>query len=286
MVKISKWLIPQILIFFILGFRSMIFLGFLWIMLHEMTHYIVAKWMNLSIDNFKIHPFGTALELSDFDGLTHKEEILLSISGPAFNFIMFGILYMAYKVVPAEFINNSMEINLVLGMFNLLPAYPLDGSKILRTLLSSRMFYKKAHIITSYISYGVGIIGIGIFIYLSTIHIFNLSVLLTSCFILFITYNEKRKVMYIIMGDIIKKRTRLGKKKYIYNKTISVHFKLGLINVLGLVDKNKFNTFYILDDELRLTDVIHEDELIEALKTHGNITLEEYINYKNSWMKK
>ncbi|GKU23397.1 metalloprotease [Clostridium folliculivorans] len=286
MVKISKWLIPQILIFFILGFKSMIFLGFLWIIFHEMTHYVVAKWMNLSIDNFKIHPFGTALELSDFDGLTHKEEILLSISGPAFNFIMFGILYMTYKVVPTEFINNSMEINLALGMFNMLPAYPLDGSKILRTLLSSRMFYKKAHIITSYISYGVGMIGIGIFIYLSTIHIFNLSVLLTSCFILFITYNEKRKVMYIIMGDIIKKRTRLGKKKYIYNKTISVHFKLGLINVLGLVDKNKFNTFYILDDELRLTDVIHEDELIEALKTHGNITLEEYINYKNSWMKK
>lgn len=286
MVKISKWLIPQVLIFLILGFKSKIFLAFLWIILHEITHYVVAKWMRLSVDNFKLHPFGATLELSDFDELTHKEEIILSVAGPFFNLLMFSLFYMVYKIAPTDFVNNSMEINIVLFIFNMLPAYPLDGSKVLRTVLSSKIFYKRAHNITAYISYGVGGIGFLLFAYLLIIHKFNLSILLTSCFIVYITYNEKRKVMYIIMGDIIKKRSRLAKRKYIYNKSISVYCKLGLINVLGLVDKNKFNSFFILDDDLKVMDIIHEDELIEALKVHGNITLEEYINLKNSWMKK
>ncbi|NOW11867.1 CBS domain-containing protein [Clostridium saccharobutylicum] len=46
---------------------------------------------------------------------------------------------------------------------------------------------------------------------------------------------------------------------------------------MTLVDKNKFNSFYVLDDDMQLMGIIHEDELIKALKEYGNITLEEYI---------
>lgn len=84
--------------------------------------------------------------------------------------------------------------------------------------------------------------------------------------------------MYITMGNIVKKRKRLLKNKYIENKTISVYYNQGLVNVLSLVDRNKFNTFYILDDDMHLIYILNEDELIEALKVYGNIPLIEYIN--------
>ena len=54
------------------------------------------------------------------------------------------------------------------------------------------------------------------------------------------------------MGDIYKKLTRLKRYGYIENKNISVYYKKGLVNVLALVDKNKFNTFYVLDDNIKL----------------------------------
>ena len=84
--------------------------------------------------------------------------------------------------------------------------------------------------------------------------------------------------MYITMGNIVKKRNKILKNKYIENKTISVYYKQGLVNVLALVDRNKCNTFYILDDDMKLIYILNEDELIDALKSYGNMTLEEYVN--------
>ena len=49
---------------------------------------------------------------------------------------------------------------------------------------------------------------------------------------------------------------------------------------MTIIDKNRFNSFYVLDDDLKLLFIMHEDELIEALKLYGNITLEEYFNNK------
>ena len=47
-------------------------------------------------------------------------------------------------------------------------------------------------------------------------------------------------------------------------------------HLMSIIDKNRFNTFYVLNDDLKLLFIMHEDELIEALKVYGNISLEEY----------
>ena len=52
---------------------------------------------------------------------------------------------------------------------------------------------------------------------------------------------------------------------------------MNLVRVLNLIDKNKFNSFYILDDELKVLKILNEDELLEALGEYGNITLEEVV---------
>ena len=79
------------------------------------------------------------------------------------------------------------------------------------------------------------------------------------------------------MGNIFRKRRKLVKYSYLENKTVSVYYKLNLVRVLNLIDKNKFNSFYILDDELKVLKILNEDELLEALGEYGNITLEELI---------
>lgn len=286
MIKLSKWLIPQLLIFLMLGFETKILIAFLWIIFHEIFHYFVAKNLGLRVENFKIHPLGTTVELSEFDELSLKEELIICLSGPIANLMMAATFFILNSSIGGYFIQNSMEVNLVLGIFNLIPAYPLDGARIIRIILSTKMLYKKAYNITAYLSYIIAVTFLACFIFLTSIHKLNLSLFFSSLFIIFITYKEKGRVMYIIMADIIKKRKRFLKKTYIDNKDISVYHKLGLVNVLGLVDKNKFNTFYVLDGEMKLLLVIHEDELIEALKLYGNISLEEYIGIKNSWAEK
>ena len=112
------------------------------------------------------------------------------------------------------------------------------------------------------------------------LHRVNISLFLATILMTYTTFIEKERTMYIIMGDMVRKVRKLKKHDYIENKSISVYYKKGLVNLLTLVDKNKFNTFYVIDDDMILLGIIHEDELIQALKDYGNITLEEYMKIR------
>lgn len=83
------------------------------------------------------------------------------------------------------------------------------------------------------------------------------------------------------MSDIIRKKNRFINSKYMENKNISVYYKGELINVLSIMDKNKYNIFTVLDEEMKVMDVIYEEEIVQGLKTYGNITIDEFIKYRD-----
>ena len=185
-----------------------------------------------------------------------------------------------YQYFKFEFIKNSIMVNLSLGVFNLLPAYPLDGARISEILLSKKFLYKEAKKITGIFSFVISVILFFIFCIIMLLHKVNISLFFAAMLLTYAALVERKKTMYIIMGDMIKKIRKLKKHHYIENKSISVYYKKGLVNVLTLVDKNKFNTFYVLNDDMELLGIIHEDELIKALKEYGNITLAEYMKIR------
>ncbi|MBU3136635.1 peptidase M50 [Clostridium gasigenes] len=281
--KKTKIFIAEIvLISIICSYNNIFLLAFLWVILHELSHMIVASLIGCKFNNIQLHIFGAKAELLDLEEFTDKKKLLIYIAGPAFNGIMAIILFIIGLNIKSFIINESINLNIGLVFFNLLPAYPLDGSRIYEILLSKRMLYKKAQKIMSIVSYcmaafcfATAVVG------LIFLHKFNISSVIAGVIIIYITKCESRDTMYIIMGNIVKKRKSLIKNNYIDNKTLSVYYKNGLVNVLGLVDRNKFNTFYVLDEEMKLLYILNEDELIEALKIHGNITLQEYIKERH-----
>nr|WP_246791647.1 site-2 protease family protein [Clostridium perfringens] len=208
---------------------------------------------------------------------------MVCFAGPISNGIVFLIFFFIYKLIfKIEYIYSTYEINLVLFIFNLLPTYPLDGGKILGAILEKKMIFKDVNNILIKISYSFGIA----FILLSILGVLilgeiNITSILAGIFIIYLSYNERRKVMYIIMGDITKKRERLINKKYIDSRVTSVYCEQDMINLLRIIDKNRFNIFYVLDEEMNLLYVLRENEIIETLKTIGNINLREYyIKYR------
>lgn len=281
MKKWYKVLIIELLILLsMIDFKSTIFISFLWIIIHEFAHILVANRFKCKFNSFNITILGARAELVDIDELSEKKKLYLYLAGPCFNLFMAVILYFFYGYFNNEFILNSIFININLGIFNLLPAYPLDGARVCEILLSRKFLFKESKMITetcSFIISGILFLTFNIFLVL---HKVNISLFLVSILMTYTTFIEKERTMYIIMGDMVNKVRKLRKHDYIENKSISIYYKRGLVNVLTLVDKNKFNTFYVLDDEMILLGIIHEDELIKALKDYGNITLEEYIKIR------
>ena len=275
----EKSVLAEIILFFILlSLNKSIILAFISIFLHEISHIIVAKRNGCKFNNFKIHIYGTSAQFINIDELSKKEKIQIYLAGPCMNLAIACIFFFVGLIINNSIVDKIININLNLLFFNILPAYPLDGSRILEIILSGKILYKEVTDIISKISYmiAIGLITISLVIFIYNKGI-NISLIIAAIIIYLITKSEKKSAMYILMGNIFVKRNKLLRNKYIENKSISVYYKLGLANVMAIIDKYRFNSFYVLDDDLRLLFIMHEDELIEALKLYGNITLEEYF---------
>ncbi|WP_160687275.1 site-2 protease family protein [Clostridium sp. C2-6-12] len=286
----KKWYIVLILelsiLVWVIDLKSYALISFLWVMLHEVAHILTANKFGCSFNNLNINVFGLNAELNNIDELTEKNKLIVYLAGPLFNIFITVIMYLIYNYYDFEFIQASIMINLCLGIFNLLPAYPLDGSRICEILLSKKFLYKKSKKITEILSFIFSGILFIMFCITLFLHKENISLFLAVVLITYTTFLEREKTMYIIMGDMISKGRKLKKHNYIENKTISVYYKKGLVNVLTLVDKNKFNSFYILNEDMELLGILNEDELIKALKDYGNISLEKYIELRKNLNKK
>lgn len=280
MIKINKFFIPYIILLIFIGFNGNLITAFIMVIFHEFTHYFVARYFGFKSGNVEILPFGAVLTVNDFEEASFKEDLIISLSGPIFNLVLAVIFYIVYLYFHNTIINSLFLTNAALGIFNLVPALPLDGGRIFRNLMARKIRYRLANFIIIIVSICIGSAFMLYYIYCFFRGQMNLSFGIIALYIIIYSFREKERIAYIIMSDIIKKKFKFIKRGYIENKSFSIYSKNDLLKVLSLVEKNKYNIFTVLDDELRVIDIIYEEEILEGLKSYGNITLEELVDIR------
>lgn len=283
MVKFKKYFFLIFLCLLVMGFRGKFLVAFIMAFLHEVVHYVTARFLGFSGFDIEIWPIGTVLKLKDLDEATPLEDIIISVSGPVFNIIVALAFHIFFNIFKLQQLRLLEITNLALGIFNLIPALPLDGGRILRDLLNIKIHYKRANIITVNFSLVIGFAFIFYYFllfYKKSIFLYNLNIGLIGLFIIVYSSRERERIVYLIMGDVIKKRVNFLKRGYLQNRTVSVCSKKNLLFMMNLIDKNRYNIFYVLNDEMNVIDIIYEQEIIDALKVYGNITIEEYLRLK------
>ena len=269
----KRGILAEIILFFILiSLNNSFVLAFISIIAHEAAHIVIAKKNGCKFNDIQIHIYGAKAQFVNIEELSKKEKLQIYLAGPITNFIIIFIFFFLSLISHNIWITRMVNININLLIFNLLPAYPLDGSRILEIILSNKMLYKRANSIVSKTSY---IIAIGLFVIFIMAFLYKGIINIISCSKWVFSY------YFHNMGNIFMKRNKLLRNKYMENKSISVYYKQGLANIMSIIDKNRFNIFYVLDDDLNVLFIMNEDELIKALKGYGNITLEEYFYIRN-----
>lgn len=115
---------------------------FISILLHELGHAVVARYYNIPISQITLFIFGGVAELKD-EPSTPKVEFLVAIAGPIVSIIIAICMYLlthigeqfGWPLVVTGVTAYLAMINLVVVIFNLIPAFPLDGGRILRSIL-------------------------------------------------------------------------------------------------------------------------------------------------------
>lgn len=256
-------------------------LGLLWVILHEMAHIIVSIKYNIQMEGMQVHITGAKANIYEIDKLEDNKKILLYAIGPLVNLFLVIIMLILNKYYKSEFIIESIRINIVLFVFNMLPAYPLDGGRICEVIIGKKFSYRNMKNIVIFLSYSISIILTLLFFLTIYIHKVNVSILVTAILITYSTYLEKKNIMYILMGSLINKGKWLSNRGYIENRNICIYHKTTLIKAMSLVDRNRFNSFLVLNEGLQVLGIVHEVELMEALKKYGNLSFGEYLQYKD-----
>ena len=134
------------------------------IIIHEFGHFIMLYKYKWNISKINIYPFGGVITLNEDIDKDLNEELIISISGPLFQEILFLLVFILFKnnIIDEHIFNLFSDYNITILIFNLLPIVPLDGSKIINVILNKIFNFRMSYIINLVIS----IIFLFIFIYI------------------------------------------------------------------------------------------------------------------------
>jgi Zn-dependent protease len=128
---------------------------FVCVVLHEFGHILAARYFGIGTHDVTLYPIGGIARLKRMSEKPH-EEFIIAVAGPAVNVVIAFVL--GCGLVPAlllqpEWVGHTFAgqailrlcaLNVVMVVFNLLPAFPMDGGRVLRAILASWLDYYQA----------------------------------------------------------------------------------------------------------------------------------------------
>ncbi|WP_333510325.1 M50 family metallopeptidase [Thermoanaerobacterium saccharolyticum] len=236
--------------------------------IHEVSHYLVAKKLDINMIQIEIFPFGGAAVFDSEIFIRPDLEIIIALAGPLSNAIFIMMLIIVSQIIGTQF-DYLIKINVLMCAFNLLPGVPLDGGRALKSVLSNFIGLTRANNIAVKISYVISLL----LIYGSILMIVNGNknyVLITmAVFLIISARNEGRLSQYFNLRDLIYKKEELFKRGIMNVRTIAVLENQKLIKIINCFLPLKYHIIVVLDKNLKEKKRLTETELFDFAIENG-----------------
>lgn len=266
-VGLSHWLENQSWLEVLSGVGFIVAL-FVCVLLHEYGHALTARKFGIKTRDITLYPIGGVARL---ERMPEKpiEELWVALMGPAVNVViaigLFAALFLTGNLVPlselgvasGNFFERLLVVNVSLVLFNLIPAFPMDGGRVLRALLAMRMDYVRATQIAASIGQGMAFL-------------FGFIGLFSNPFLLFIAFfvyiGASQEASAVQMKNVIS-GIPVGRAMLTDYKSLSPRDPLERMSQLILAGTQ--HDFPVIDDAERVVGVVTRDDFLAALTRHG-----------------
>jgi Zn-dependent protease len=169
-------------------------------LLHEAAHLLAIKMKGGGVSDLHLSAFGAEIDLSGTYSMSFMDEAFIYLSGPAVNFIAAVFTSMLGNRLSSEEILAFSGMNLVIGIYNLLPVKMLDGGNALRSV-SMHIFGKVIPVVNT-----LHVITVGVILTASCVFMFmygfNLTLFFVSIYLLFGGMIDHRPVFRGLSNDL------------------------------------------------------------------------------------
>jgi len=170
------------------------------VLLHELGHALMARRFGIGTEDITLYPIGGVARLQRMPRAPGAE-LLIALAGPAVNFaiaagvvalFLLGEFGLGLTWSLGSFLGQLLLVNLCLGLFNLIPAFPMDGGRVLRAILSTAVGRARATQVASAIGQFLAVA----FAFAAVVWTHNPIHVLLAAFIYFAARSEEAHVLY------------------------------------------------------------------------------------------
>jgi Zn-dependent protease/CBS domain-containing protein len=238
------------------------------ILLHEFGHILMARRYGVRTPDVLLLPIGGVARLERIPDVP-RQELLIALAGPAvtlaiivalyFLLTLFGIQPRIGQLSPEDpFLAQLLIINLYLLLFNLIPAFPMDGGRVLRALLASRLGLIRGTRIAASLGQALAIAGgfYGV--------VYHQPILLLIAFFVFLGANAEAAA---VETRVVGQGLQVQQMMVTDFRTIPVHATLA--QAVELLLSGEQREFPVVDNLGRTEGILTRDNLIRGLSQRG-----------------
>lgn len=258
-------------IWFIISGKILSFFSFILVLIiHEFGHYIFAKKFGYKLNKFRLLPFGAELNYSE-QLFESRDEVLIAFAGPLFNIIFSVLNVCLWWIFPSLYLITSDLVfeSTMLALVNLLPAYPLDGGRILLGLINGRFDRKKSLKFLKILNMFFVIFFIICFI-ISCLTDYNPTFILMSVFLLSGLLEIESENRYELVG-LVKKSDKNFRRVVIKN----VDYGTRLIDIVRQIEPRRRTIFLLNNNKIITEDYIMKLSMRYPLDSNINKIIKE-----------
>lgn len=265
-VGVANWLAGRSLEAVLSG---VLFFGglFLCVLLHEYGHALAARRYGIATRDITLLPIGGVARLERMPDKP-AQELVVALAGPLVNVVIAAGLFLGLQLsdqwqplasltlTSGNLVERLLAVNVFLILFNLLPAFPMDGGRVLRALLAMRMEYARATNIAATIGQGMALV-------FAAVGLFANPMLIFVAFFVWIGAAQEAAAAQMrsaFAGTLVRDAMQTD------FRTLSPSD--GLRQVVGLLLAGPQQDFPVVEDG-RLVGLLHRADLLRALSEHG-----------------
>lgn len=264
-----------LIIYALLGMGFEATIAFLSVAAHEAAHALVAGAYDIEIECIEILPFGGVARLDGPLELDPHAETSVALAGPASSFLLAGAASMLWRLgMLSGSASFLIDFNILLGLVNLIPVLPMDGGRVARACLSSRVGHRAATTtitrLGKWLSAAAFLSGVG----LLTTGRFIPNLLIYSTFGYVYASVESERAAIASVALLLRRKERLAREGVIATQNLTALSSVSLDRVARAFLPRRYVTVTVLDDKHRPLGMVTESDIVEAiLSGHGRAPL-------------